>query len=219
MNVVPARRLSAPFQRWLACCDGRVVHKVSSEGGVLASMRAIVQVEYGLPEVLQDKMLPVPVPKEGELLVRIYAASVNPTDVKVSEGKGPKFGAPGEAFILGTDAAGEVVEIGQGCGKFKIGDHVFFAGERLKNMANAEYCVVSAKLCGSKPKKANMGRGRSHAPDHTHSLGGHVRTDEDSPGQHSIHARCKWSGRGGMHRHTDRSEGTESDSDSDSFAT
>ena len=119
----------------------------------MASMRAIAQVEYGSPEVLKDMTLPKPVPKAGELLVRVYASSVNPTDVKVSEGNGPKFGAPGEAFILGTDAAGEVVEIEQGCGKFKIGDHVFFAGERLKNMANAEYCVVSAKLCGSKPKK------------------------------------------------------------------
>jgi len=115
-------------------------------------MGAVAQVTYGGPEVLQDMRLPVPVPKEGELLVRIYAASVNPTDVKVSEGKGPKFGAPGEPFILGTDAAGEVVEVGEGCVKFKVGDHVYFAGERLKNMANAEYCAVSEKLCGSKPK-------------------------------------------------------------------
>jgi zinc-binding alcohol dehydrogenase family protein len=55
-------------------------------------------------------------------------------------------------MILGTDGAGEVVEVGEGCTKFKVGDRVFFAGERTKNMANAEYCAVAEKICGRKPQ-------------------------------------------------------------------
>lgn len=116
-------------------------------------MQAIAQTAYGSPEVvLQDMQLPKPLPKAGEILVRVHAASINPTDVKVSAGKSVKFGGADEPIILGTDAAGEVVELGEGCTKFKVGDHVFFAGERTKNMANAEFCVVAEKICGRKPK-------------------------------------------------------------------
>merc|ERR1711879_369270 len=61
-------------------------------------------------------------------------------------------GGPEDPMILGTDGAGEVVEVGECCSKFKVGDHVFFAGERTRNMANAEYCAVKEKLCGHKPK-------------------------------------------------------------------
>jgi zinc-binding alcohol dehydrogenase family protein len=118
----------------------------------VASMRAIAQTAYGGPEVLQEMTVQKPKPKVGEILVRVYAASINPTDVKVSEGKSVKFGGPDDPTILGTDGAGEVVELGDGCTKFKAGDQVFFAGERTKNMANAEYCVVSEKLCGRKPQ-------------------------------------------------------------------
>jgi len=115
-------------------------------------MRAIAQTSYGGPDVLQEMTVSKPIPNVGEILIRVYAASINPTDVKVSEGNSVKFGGPDDPTILGTDGAGEVVELGDGCTKFKVGDKVFFAGERTKNMANAEYCVVSEKLCGRKPQ-------------------------------------------------------------------
>jgi len=115
-------------------------------------MKAIAQTEYGSPEVLQDMVLPKPTPKLGEVLVRIYAASINQTDVKVSVGKSVKFGGPEDPMILGTDGAGEVVEVGEGCTKFRVGDRVFFAGERTKNMANAEFCAVAEKICGRMPQ-------------------------------------------------------------------
>lgn len=82
-------------------------------------MKAIAQTEWGSPEVLRDVTVPRPAPQLGEVLVRVYAASINPTDVKVSEGKSIKFGGPEDPTILGTDGAGEVVEVGEGCTKFE----------------------------------------------------------------------------------------------------
>ncbi len=115
-------------------------------------MKAIVRSEYGSPEVLRVEEVDIPVVGEGQVLVRVRAASVNPLDwhdVRGSPGimrmgsglRSPK--RPG----LGADFAGEVERVGAGVTGFRPGDAVF--GEA--NSTFAEYAAASVKGVGSKP--------------------------------------------------------------------
>lgn len=92
-------------------------------------MKAIVYTKYGMPDVLQLKEVPKPVPREGEVLVKVHAASVNSWDWDLVRGKpflnrlggfiSPKYN------ILGADIAGQVEAVGSNVDQFKPGDAVF----------------------------------------------------------------------------------------------
>lgn len=95
-------------------------------------MKAIVYTKYGSPDVLQFKEAEKPAPKDGEILVKIYAASANPLDWHFMRGapflarltgglrkpKDPK---------LGADFAGRVEAVGNNVTQFQPGDEVFGA--------------------------------------------------------------------------------------------
>jgi NADPH:quinone reductase len=86
-------------------------------------MKAIVLREYGGPNVLRLEDMPEPKPARGEILIRVRSVSVNRTlDCAVRAGNYPvKVHMP---HVLGVDPAGEVVELGAGAEKFKVGDRV-----------------------------------------------------------------------------------------------
>ena len=86
-------------------------------------MKAIVLREFGGPELLRLEDLPDPKPAPGEILIKVHSVSVNRTlDCVVRAGKYPvKVQLP---HVLGADPAGEVVEIGSGATKLKVGDRV-----------------------------------------------------------------------------------------------
>lgn len=85
------------------------------------TMRAISQDEFGGPEVLHEVEVPRPSPGPAQLLVRVEAAGVNPTDVKHRAAQ--RFlGSP--PYTLGWDVAGVVEEVGLGVELFRPGDPV-----------------------------------------------------------------------------------------------
>ena len=86
-------------------------------------MKAIVLREFGGPEALRVEDLPVPKPAAGEILLKVRSVSVNRTlDCTVRAGNYPvEIEMP---HVLGVDPAGEVVELGAGGEKFKLGDRV-----------------------------------------------------------------------------------------------
>jgi NADPH:quinone reductase-like Zn-dependent oxidoreductase len=88
------------------------------------SMRAIVQHEFGGPEVLEVESRPVPEPVATEVRVRVEAAGVNPVDWKTRGGKGAavQFGLP---LTVGWDVTGIVDAVGPGVTRFAVGDPVF----------------------------------------------------------------------------------------------
>ncbi|MER7577162.1 NADP-dependent oxidoreductase [Streptomyces sp. NPDC126514] len=86
------------------------------------SMRAIGQDVLGGPEVLREVELPRPSPRPNEILVRMRAAGINPTDWKHRQ-NGGFLGRP--PFVLGWDVSGVVEEVGIGVARFQPGDEVF----------------------------------------------------------------------------------------------
>src|SRR5712664_4776070 len=96
----------------------------------------------GGPEQLKVAKRPVPVPKDGEVLVRVAAAGVNRPDVMQRQGRYPP--PPGASDLPGMEVAGDIVEIGPGTTGLSVGDKVTAL---LPGGGYAEYAVASAVLC------------------------------------------------------------------------
>lgn len=93
-------------------------------------MKAIVYNRYGLPDVLELKDIQKPFPKDNEVLVKVYASSINSWDWDLLTGKPYLyrllFGILRPKFkVLGADVAGKVVAVGKDVKLFKSGDDVF----------------------------------------------------------------------------------------------
>lgn len=110
-------------------------------------MKAIVYKKYGPPDVLQLKEVPKPIPKDNEVLIKIYAATVNRTDCAMIRAK-PFFMravtglAKPKKQITGTEFAGEIEAIGKNVTLFKVGDRVF-GFDDLGSGSHAQYMIIS----------------------------------------------------------------------------
>ncbi|MDV8001572.1 NADP-dependent oxidoreductase [Rhodococcus sp. IEGM 1408] len=116
------------------------------------TMRAVSQQTLGGPEVLVVVDQPRPEPRTNEILVRVRAASVNPTDWKHRE-TGGFVGKP--PFVLGWDLSGVVESVGIGVARFAPGDEVFgMLSYPFGHGAHADY--VSAPAAWFAPKPASL---------------------------------------------------------------
>ena len=112
-------------------------------------MRAITQNELGGPDVLHETDLPRPKPRATEILVRVHAAGVNPTDWKHRE-NGGFLGRP--PFVLGRDVSGVVEEVGFGVTLYRPGDEVFGMPWFPRQAGGyAEYVTAPARQFARKP--------------------------------------------------------------------
>ncbi|MEV6872893.1 NADP-dependent oxidoreductase [Amycolatopsis sp. NPDC051128] len=113
-------------------------------------MRAISQDVFGGPEVLKEVRLPRPAPGPGEVLVRVRAAGVNPTDWKHRAIPGLFLGEP--PFVLGWDVSGVIETTGAGVALFKPGDEVFgMLPYPYGAGSHAEYVTGPARAFAPKP--------------------------------------------------------------------
>lgn len=87
-------------------------------------MKAIAIDGYGPAGDLKLRDLPDPKPDDGEILLRVRAASVNPLDWKIRQGQLRLLIPLRFPYVLGSDVAGEVISAGAGAKKFKAGDPV-----------------------------------------------------------------------------------------------
>ncbi|MDT8427158.1 MAG: zinc-binding alcohol dehydrogenase family protein [Pseudomonadales bacterium] len=102
----------------------------------------------GKENSLQDVEIASPEPGPGELLVKVYAVSVNPVDAKIRMAAGSNLAQP---RILGWDCAGVVQAVGAGCQRFKAGDEVYYAGDVTRAGCNSELHLVDERIVGRKP--------------------------------------------------------------------
>ena len=87
-----------------------------------------------------------PIPSRGEVLIKVHATAITPTELKWF----PTFNTPaGEPrpvpIVLSHEFSGEVAEIGSSDGGFRVGDAVYGMNDWFANGALAEFCVASAK--------------------------------------------------------------------------
>ncbi|HLY69904.1 MAG TPA: NADP-dependent oxidoreductase [Puia sp.] len=115
-------------------------------------MRAIRIHEFGGPEVLKLEDAPRPKPTADEVLIKVYAASVNPVDWKIREGARKERFPINFPLILGWDVSGVIEEVGQNVKEFRKGDEVYGRPDLTKNGTYAEYVVVKADQVNRKPK-------------------------------------------------------------------
>ena len=91
---------------------------------------------------------PEPILRPRDLLVQVKAVSLNPVDTKVRASRQPE---EGQTSILGYDAAGVVIGVGEDASLFKVGDEVFYAGQIDRPGSNAESQAVDERIVGPKP--------------------------------------------------------------------
>ncbi len=85
-------------------------------------MRAVIATEPGGPDVLDVVERPDPEPGAGEVLLAVAAAGVNRADLLQREGRYPP--PPGASDVLGLEVAGEIVALGEGVERWRVGDAV-----------------------------------------------------------------------------------------------
>lgn len=119
-------------------------------------MRAVVHDKYGGPDVLRVQEVERPIPKDDEVLIKIFATTVNRTDCAIRQAKPFMWRYFAGVLrpkrkILGTELAGEVEAVGAAVTQFKVGDHVF--GISPGNFgAHAEYiCMRETAALAPKP--------------------------------------------------------------------
>ena len=116
-----------------------------------AQMTAIAISKPGGPEVLVPEQRPVPKPGPNEILIKVEAAGVNRPDVLQRMGLYPV--PPGASDLPGLEVAGEVVALGEGVTKRKIGDKVM---SLVAGGGYAEYCLTHESHAMSVPRGFSM---------------------------------------------------------------
>lgn len=119
-------------------------------------MKAMVRHTYGSPDVLTFTQVDTPTPREGEVLLRVRAASVNAADWRLL--RADPFLARLDVgllkprnTILGFDVAGQVEALGGAVTQFKVGDAVFGNLYELRGGSFAEYVAVPERLLVKMP--------------------------------------------------------------------
>jgi NADPH:quinone reductase-like Zn-dependent oxidoreductase len=115
-------------------------------------MKAAVLVGFGGVDQLELREVPEPKTAPGQIKVKVVGASINPIDWKLRQGArrpGMDLELPA---ILGRDAAGEVVEVGSGVGRFRVGARV----TGLVTGAYAERVVANEDAWAEVPEKLDL---------------------------------------------------------------
>lgn len=123
-------------------------------------MKAVIYTKYGTTDVLKVKEIDKPIPKDNEVLVKVYTTTVNRTDNATIKGIPffarlitglfrPKKQTPG------TEFAGKIEEIGENVSSLKIGDNVFGFNDQGSE-SQAEYLTISEDYVLTMPKNISF---------------------------------------------------------------
>lgn len=105
------------------------------------------------PDSLIDLDMDQPDLGPRDLLVEVRSLAVNPVDVKVRAGMGPKEGG---SNVTGYDTAGVVKAEGAEVKLFKVGDAVFYAGDLTRPGTNSTLHAVDERIVGKKPQSMDF---------------------------------------------------------------
>ena len=114
-------------------------------------MQAVRIHRFGGPEVTAVEEVNRPSPAANEVLIKVFAASVNPVDAKMREGKYPVVTEKDLPYVLGRDVSGEIAALGSDVASFLIGDDVF-AFLSPEHGGYEEFVLARAAEVAAKPQ-------------------------------------------------------------------
>src|SRR5678816_2089299 len=119
-------------------------------------MKAIRQYAFGGPQSFRYEDAPKPSPKAGEVLVRVRAAGVTPTELSWETSRTTQSGTPRPLpFIPGHEFSGELAALGDGVVGFSVGEAVYGMNDWFGDGAQAEYCLARVEDIARKPKSVD----------------------------------------------------------------
>jgi len=118
-------------------------------------MRAMVIDRYGKVPMRMAEM-PTPEIDEYEVLAEIHAASINPVDFKIRDGKVKLLVKYKMPLILGNDFSGVVVKVGAKVTRFKVGDEIYARPRKSKIGTFTEYIAIHEDDIALKPKNLSF---------------------------------------------------------------
>ncbi|XP_021260904.1 quinone oxidoreductase isoform X1 [Numida meleagris] len=123
-------------------------------------MRAVRVFEFGGPEVLRLQAdVPVPAPKDGQVLIKVHACGVNPVETYIRSGSYAR--KPALPYTPGSDVAGVIESVGEHVTAFKRGDRVFTTA--TLSGGYADYAVAEANTVFPLSDKMNFKQGAAIA--------------------------------------------------------
>src|SRR6187551_1634698 len=120
-------------------------------------MKAIHVTAFGGPEVLKVAEIPDPVPGDGQVLVRVRAAGVNPVDAYIRSGAYARL--PPLPYTPGFDGAGVIDAVGPGVTTWKQGDRVWIAALGRSQGTYAERMLCAVDQVFALPAHVTFGAG------------------------------------------------------------
>ena len=113
-------------------------------------MKAFVVAQYG-NDGIRTAEVPEPKVGNGDVLVRVSAAGINPLDKMVRDGEFKQLLKYKTPFVIGHDVAGVVTQVGADVRDFKVGDEVFARPRDLRIGTFAEYIAIDENDVALKP--------------------------------------------------------------------
>src|SRR5262249_13860256 len=119
-------------------------------------MKAIYLAQKGGPESLISGEILQPDPNPGQVLVKVHATAIMPTEVQWTPTFQTQSGGPRPfPIVLGHEFSGVIQNAGPNVSGFQVGEEVFGLNDWFTNGAQAEYCVVDETGLARKPKSLN----------------------------------------------------------------
>ncbi|WP_264989140.1 NADP-dependent oxidoreductase [Lysinibacillus piscis] len=118
-------------------------------------MNAALINHYGQKQ-LEIKKVAMPKISADDVLVEIHAASINPIDFKVRDGKLKMLLKYNMPLILGNDFSGVVIQVGRNVTAFKVGDEVYGRPRKSRIGTFAEYIAIHQDDIAMKPKNVSF---------------------------------------------------------------
>jgi NADPH:quinone reductase-like Zn-dependent oxidoreductase len=127
-----------------------VVHQARYAPSIF--VKAAVATRFGGPDALKLEEVGEPLVGSRDVLVDVRAASLNPVDAKIREGGLKLVLRTRPPMILGCDVAGVVRAVGDGVGRFRVGDEVYGRLEKARMGGLAEQVAANEDVLALKPK-------------------------------------------------------------------
>src|SRR5436305_3589034 len=122
-------------------------------------MKAVRLYSRGGPEALRFEDAPTPRPGPGEVLVRVRAAGVTPTELLWAPTWTTRDGAPRPLPVIpGHEFSGEVAALGEGVTALRVGEAVYGMNDWFADGAQAEYCLARPADVARKPASVDHAR-------------------------------------------------------------